>query len=426
MSLYIAHVKNKAHLRSTLLAVSTLYFAFGFITCLNDILVPHLKSVFDLTYAKAALVQFSFFTAYFIMSVPSGWLVDRVGYKRGMVGGLLTAAAGCLLFHPAAGIRSYPLFLLALFILAAGITLLQVAGNPYVALLGRPETASSRLTLAGGFNSLGTTLAPLFGAQMILAVAARPLAGGSLLEAQRSAEASAVQVPYLGLAAGLLLLATGTALFRMPLGEARPETSSPGEQQGGILGQLGRQRQLALGIIGIFMYVGAEVAISSFLVNYISLPSIGGIPLAASARYVSLYWGGAMVGRFLGAGVMRVVPPGRLLTFNALAAGILVLTAILTRGFVSMWAILSVGFFNSIMFPTIFVLALKGRARQLGRASGILCMAIVGGAVVPVLQGLLADAVGMRTAFLLPVVCYAYIAFYGASSARAAAMGGRP
>ena len=405
---------DRLRARQALMAVGILYFAFGFITCLNDILVPHLKSVFELSYAKAALVQFSFFMAYFIMSMPSGWLVDRVGYQRGMVGGLLTAAVGCLLFYPAAGMRSYPLFLLALFILASGITLLQVAGNPYVALLGRPETASSRLTLAGAFNSLGTTLAPLFGSLLILSVAAEklPLKGAH-------EPASAVQAPYLGLAACLLLLGAFTAVLRLPMGETRPDSSADPGSHAGVWKHLKTHRHLALGILGIFMYVGAEVAISSFLVNYISLPSVGGIPLAASARYVSIYWGGAMLGRFLGAGIMRVVPPGRLLTFNALSALVLVLTALSTQGRLSMWAILAVGFFNSIMFPTIFVLAIKGRGQQLGQASGILCMAIVGGAVLPVLQGLVADAAGMRAGFLLPALCYVYIAFYGVEGHRA-------
>ena len=398
-------------LRPALLAVSVLYFLFGFITCLNDILVPHLKAVFELNYAQAALVQFSFFMAYFIMSVPSGRLVDRVGYQRGMVGGLATAGLGCLLFHPAAGLRSYPVFLMALFILASGITLLQVAGNPYVALLGAPEGASARLTLAGAFNSLGTTLAPLFGAWVILGVAAGAAALPAAAEARRLTEAAAVRVPYLGLALALFLAAAGTAAFRLPMGAAHPDHA---EGTMGLLEQLRDHPELCYGAIGIFMYVGAEVAISSFLVNYISLPAIGGIPLAASARYVSIYWGGAMVGRFAGSAVMRVVPPGNLLVFNAVVAILLVLTALSTGGRLAMAAILAVGFFNSIMFPTIFVLAIKGGGARLGQASGLLCMAIVGGAVVPVLQGLVADALGMRVAFLLPVCCYAYIAVYGA------------
>jgi FHS family L-fucose permease-like MFS transporter len=375
---------------SVLASLGALYFIFGFITCLNDILVPHLRGVFELGYARAMLVQCSFFTAYFLLSVPSGSLVDRYGFRRGMVGGLLLAAIGCLLFLPAAEGRSYPLFLLALFVLAGGITLLQVAANPYVAILGRPEGSSSRLTLTQGFNSLGTTLAPLVGSVLIL--------GG--------AGATAVRMPYLVLAGVLLVLAGVTALLRMP-------EAGPGIQAEAAVDPRLRPR-LLLGALAIFLYVGAEVAIGSFLVNYINQPEIAGIPLAASARFVSIYWGGAMVGRFLGAGVMRVLPPGRVLAFNATMAAALVLTALATRGGISMWAILSVGFFNSIMFPTIFTLAIQGQGGNHGRASGILCMAIVGGALVPVLQGAVVDALGLRAAFLLPVFCYAYIAFYGA------------
>ena len=383
--------------RAAFLATGSLYFIFGFITCLNDILVPHLKTAFALTYARAALVQFSFFTAYFIMSMPSGWLVDRLGYQRGLVGGLLLAALGCLLFFPAAGLPSYPLFLLALFILASGITLLQVAANPYVALLGKPETAASRLTLAGAFNSLGTTLAPLFGSMLILGAAG----------------AATVQAPYLALGGILLLLGLATALLPLPLGEAHPEAVT---RFGGLRGLILEFRGLAGGSLGIFLYVGAEVAIGSFLVSYLSLPSAGGVSMAAAARYVSIYWGGAMVGRFLGSAVMRTVPPGRVLAFNGVMAMALVSTAVLAEGWLAVGSILAVGFFNSIMFPTIFSLAMKDRVKHLGQASGILCMAIVGGAVVPVLQGLLADFVGLRLAFLLPVLCYAYIARFGAQA----------
>jgi FHS family L-fucose permease-like MFS transporter len=393
---------EETQIKMALLAVGILYFSFGFITCLNDILVPHLRVAFDLNYAEAALVQFSFFMGYFIMSVPSGRLVDRLGFRKGMAGGLLLAALGCLLFQPAAGFRSYPVFLLALFILASGITLLQVAANPYVALLGPTEGASARLTLAGAFNSLGTTLAPTFGAWLILSAAAAPGPG-------RLAGVDAVRGPYLGLAVALFLLALATGCRRWPRGETRPD---PAETRTGLLTQLRSQPALAFGALGIFMYVGAEVAISSFLVNYLNQPTVAAIPLAASARYVSIYWGGAMIGRFVGSAVMRVVPPARLLLGNAGVAAVLVLSAVLAGGRVSMWALLAVGFFNSIMFPTIFVLALKGGGARLGRASGLLCMAIVGGAVVPVLQGLLTDAMGLRLGFLLPAACYIYIAGY--------------
>lgn len=392
-----------------LVALASLYFIFGFITCLNDILVPHLKAVFELNYAGAMLIQLSFFSAYFIMSLPSGWLVDRIGYQRGMVAGLATMAAGCILFVPAAGVRIYPLFLAALFLLAAGITLLQVAANPYVALLGSPGTASSRLTLTQGFNSLGTTLAPLFGSALILS-------GGG---------AASVRLPYLGLAATLAGMALFTAWFPMPgAGPAR----SAGEPAAAAASPW-RHRSMRLGALAIFLYVGAEVGIGSFLVNYLDQLGAGAHTLAQSARYVSLYWGGAMAGRFAGSAVMRRVAPPRVLAGHALAALLLVLTACAAHGRVSMAAILAVGFFNSIMFPTIFTLAIKDLGRpspsgplpadpggaRLGQASGILCMAVVGGALVPMAQGLLADWQGIRAAFLLPALCYAYIAYYGAA-----------
>jgi FHS family L-fucose permease-like MFS transporter len=339
--------------------------------------------------------------------LPSGWLVDRVGYQKGMVYGLAAMAAGCLLFYPAAESRVYPMFLGAIFLLASGITLLQVAANPYVAVLGSPATASSRLTLTQGFNSLGTTLAPLFGSVLILAGAA---AQGGL------PDAGAVQLPYLGLAATLVALAGFTAWFPMPA--AGPgQTTQGGGKSAGSSASLWRHRPMLLGTLGIFLYVGAEVGIGSFLVNYIN--QLGdGISLARSARYVAFYWGGAMVGRFVGAAVMRVLPPPRVLACNALAAMALVLAAIAAHGRVSMWAILSVGFFNSIMFPTIFTLAIKDLGRHMGQASGILCMAVVGGALVPLAQGLVADWQGIRVAFLLPALCYAYIAFYGAAGHR--------
>ena len=380
-----------------LTAISSLYFIFGFITCLNDILVPHLKQVFELNYARAMLIQFSFFSAYFIMSLPSGWLVDRVGYQKGMVAGLVAMAIGCVLFYPAAESQAYAMFLAALFLLASGVTLLQVAANPYVAVLGPPGTASSRLTLTQGFNSLGTTLAPLFGSLLILA-------GGG---------AESVQLPYLGLAAVLVVLAGFTSWFPMPA--AGPDPVAPGGPVPAGPASPWQHRPMRLGTIGIFLYVGAEVGIGSFLVNYISQPGVAGIPLAHAARYVALYWGGAMVGRFVGSAVMRRLPPAKVLAGNALAAIALVLAAMATHGLVSMWAILAVGFFNSIMFPTIFTLAIKNLGQHMGQASGILCMAVVGGAIVPLAQGLLADWQGIRAGFLLPVLCYGYIAFYGAA-----------
>ncbi len=398
---------------SALTVLTSLFFMWGFLTCLNDVIIPHLKAVFELDYAQAMLVQFAFFAAYFVVSLPSGRLVERIGYKSGIIVGLLTAAVGCALFYPAAGARSYTVFLLALFILAAGITLLQVAANPYVAILGRAETASSRLTLTQAFNSLGTFIAPAFGSVLILSVAVkRPeeLSGmtPAQIEAYRLAEASSVQTPYLALATVLVFVGVLIAVTKLPKIEATPPATA-----GDPKSSAWKDRHLVLGAVGIFLYVGGEVAIGSFLVSYISQPSIGAMSVADAGWYLMFYWGGAMVGRFVGSAVMRYVKPGRVLMAHALAAMALVLIAIVATGHVSMWAILAVGLFNSIMFPTIFTLAIEGLGKHTGQGSGILCMAIVGGAIVPVLQGVLADRVGIQHAFVLPLLCYAYIAFYG-------------
>lgn len=418
-------VPPAANYTPALTVLTSLFFMWGFLTCLNDIIIPHLKAVFDLNYAQAMLIQFSFFTAYFVVSLPSGWFVEKFGYKAGIIVGLVTAAVGCLLFYPAAGERSYEIFLIALFILASGITLLQVAANPYVAILGRPETASSRLTLTQAFNSLGTTVAPLFGSWIILSNAVKTPAELSVMsavevEAYRAAEAASVQNPYIGLASALLIVAFMFGLFKLPRVEAAGAATEGGHNQDHLHPSAWRYRHLVLGAIAIFVYVGGEVAIGSFLVNYISQPSIGDMSVADAGRYVSFYWGGAMVGRFIGSAVMRTVAPGKVLTVHAVAVMALVVTAILTTGHVSMWAILAVGLFNSIMFPTIFTLAIHGLGRHTGQGSGILCMAIVGGAIVPVLQGVLADSIGIQMAFIIPVLCYAYIAYYGARGHRPA------
>ena len=403
-----------------LTVLTSLFFMWGFLTCLNDIIIPHLKAVFELNYAQVMLVQFSFFTAYFVVSLPSGWIVERLGYKNGIIIGLLTAAVACVLFYPAAGYRSYTIFLIALFVLASGITLLQVAANPYVAILGKPQTASSRLTLTQAFNALGTTIAPIFGSILILAIAVKGPAelaamNASDAEAYRVAEAASVQTPYLGLAAALVVIAVIIALFKLPKIEASEGASAEdgGHNYDHLHKSAWKYRHLVLGALAIFVYVGGEVSIGSFLVNYISQPSIGGMTLAEAGKYVSFYWGGAMVGRFIGSVVMRYINPGKVLTVHALAVIALVLTAIFTTGHVSMWAILSVGLFNSIMFPTIFTLAIAGLGKHTGQGSGILCMAIVGGALIPLFQGFLADRIGIQMAFFIPVICYAYIAYYG-------------
>jgi FHS family L-fucose permease-like MFS transporter len=398
-------------------ALTSLFFMWGFITCLNDILIPHLKAVFTLNYAQSMLIQFCFFAAYFIMSLPSGAIIEKIGYKRGICTGLVIAGLGCLLFYPSAALRSYPLFLGAFFVLASGITLLQVAANPYVTILGAPQTASSRLNLTQAFNSLGTTIAPYLGSIFILAVTVKSagdiakLAPADLVSYQ-ALEASSVQMPYLGLAGVLFLIAAVFAVIKLPqieAGTTDPESGKEEYDPGGAWGY----RHLKFGALGIFLYVGAEVAIGSFLVNYLGQSFVAGLSEASAAKYVSFYWGGAMVGRFLGSGIQRKVHPGALLAFNSFAAAFLVALTMLANGHVAMWAILLIGLFNSIMFPTIFSLGIAGLGKHTGKGSGALCMAIVGGAIIPVLQGLLADRIGIHHAFILPLLCYLYIAYYG-------------
>nr|WP_244598674.1 sugar MFS transporter [Rhizobium tubonense] len=393
-----------------LVALTSLFFMWGFITCLNDILVPHLKNVFSLNYAQSMMIQLCFFGAYFIVSLPAGALVKRITYKWGIVVGLVIAAIGCALFIPAAHYRIYVLFLGALFVLATGITILQVAANPYVTVLGAPDTAASRLTLTQAFNSLGTTLAPTFGAFLILSAATVAVdnATPEQLDALHLAEASAVKFPYLILAITLIVLAAIFAALKLPHVEDE-ETVQP--IRGG--GSAWQYPHLILGAIGLFLYVGAEVSVGSFLVNFLSQPDIAKLSEADAAHYVSYFWGGAMIGRFIGSVAMRYVDDGKALAFNALIAAILLLATVLTTGHVAMWTVLAVGLFNSIMFPTIFSLALHGLGRYTSQGSGILCLAIVGGAVLPVIQGVLADTIGIHLAFLMPILCYAYIAYYG-------------
>jgi len=403
---------NGTHYRFALTALTSLFFMWGFITCLNDILIPHLKNVFSLNYTQAMLIQFCFFGAYFIMSLPAGRLVHRVGYQRGLVIGLVIAGLGCLLFYPAASLRVYPLFLGALFVLASGITILQVSANPYVAILGPLETASSRLNLTQAFNSLGTTVAPFFGALLILAVA--PQVSDSLsgqdMAVFRQAEAEAVQVPYLLLAGTLLLLALVFAFLRLPAFHHSGDSDSAAGQS--IAAAL-RYPHLVLGAVGIFVYVGAEVAIGSLLVNFLGEPHIAGLPESEAAHYVAYYWGGAMVGRFIGSAVMLRIDPGRVLAFNAASAVALLAITVLGSGHLAMWAILLVGLCNSIMFPTIFSLAVRELGPHTSQGSGLLCLAIVGGALIPLLQGVLADSIGLQLAFVFPALCYLYIMYYG-------------
>jgi len=389
-----------------LVVLTSLFFMWGLITSLNDVLIPHLKQIFTLSYVQAMLVQFAFFGAYFVMSFPSGYLVEKLGYRAGIIIGLSTAGVGCLAFYPAASLQAYPLFLLALFVLASGITLLQVAANPYVAILGKPETASARLNLTQAFNSLGTTIGPKIGAALILTGGA---AAGAINVAT---EIKTVQMPYVGLAVVLFLIAVAFAQFRLPVVPGTDATAPAGGQA--AVPSVWHYRHLVLGAVAIFVYVGAEVAIGSFLVNFISQPDIGNMSTHdAAEHYLFLYWGGAMVGRFIGAFVLRQIKPGYVLAFNALIAIVLLTIAMLSAGHVAMWAVLAIGLFNSIMFPTIFTLAIAKLGRHTGEGSGVLCMAIVGGAIVPVVQGYFADHIGVLVSFVIPAVCYAYIVYYG-------------
>ncbi|MGO9677950.1 MAG: sugar MFS transporter [Candidatus Sulfotelmatobacter sp.] len=409
----VSAVSSNPDYSRPLAVVTTLFFMWGFLTCLNDILVPHLKAIFDLSYAKVMLIQFAFFSAYFLFSIPWSKVVNAIGYQKTMVVGLLTMAAGAFLFLPAASAASFPLFLTALMILAAGITGLQVAANPYVVVLGQPETASSRLDLTQAFNSLGTTIAPKLGGLLILAAA--PLAIEELrqlapqaLHAYRVQEAATVKLPYTVIGIVLILLAVLIGSFKLP----KIEMAS--YQRGSNMNDsIWKHSNLILGAIGIFAYVGAEVSIGSFLVNYFGQADIANFSAKTAAGYVSFYWGGAMVGRFLGAGLLRRFKPGSLLGLCAIAAALLVTTSMAATGHVAMWTILAVGLFNSIMFPTIFSLGVAELGPLTGNASGLLNMAIVGGAILPVLQGVIADRVGIHHAFLLPVICYLYILFYG-------------
>jgi FHS family L-fucose permease-like MFS transporter len=407
--------------RTALAVVTTIFFMWGFITVLNDVLIPHLKSVFTLGYAQVMLVQFTFFGAYFVMSLPSGKVVSRFGYRMSIVAGLVVAGLGALLFLPAARLPSYPLFLFAFFVLASGITLLQVAANPYVSLLGPPQLASSRLNLAQALNSLGTTLAPKFGGWLILSTV---VLGANVIAsmppaqqlAYRAQQAQMVQLPYLGLAGALFALALVVWMFHLP-----PLSSGEEDDPRHRFADALAHRRVWLGMLAIFLYVGAEVSIGSFMINYLSLPQIGHMSEATAAGYVSLYWGGAMVGRFAGSALLVRMDPRRLLAANAAIAAALVAATMLTHGDAALWSVVAIGLFNSIMFPNIFTLGIEGFGPLTGKVSSLLVMAIVGGAVVPLLQGALADRIGIQPAYVLPLLCYGYIAWYGLRGSRMAA-----
>ncbi len=403
---------------SAMAMVTTLFFMWGFVTCLNDIVIPHLKSIFDLNYAEAMLVQFAFFSGYFVFALPAGKIIDFIGYKRSMVVGLLTMALGAILFIPAASVPAFTFFLTALIIVAAGITVLQVSANPYVSVLGPPQTASSRLNLTQAFNSLGTTIAPFFGSMLILSSVPKSEAemrqmAPDILHAYRLHEAATVKLPYLLIALTLVVLAIVIGLYKLPVIRT---IEDPSELAGGDLHNapsIWSQRHLVLGVVGIFVYVGAEVAIGSFLVNYFTQRDIGALSEKQAAVYVSFYWGAAMVGRFIGSAVLQKLRAGNVLGIVAIVACLLVSLSMLTFGSVAMWSILLVGLFNSVMFPSIFTLGIAGLGPLTSKGSGLLVAAIVGGAIIPVAEGLLADKIGIHHAFILPVLCYLYIAYYG-------------
>jgi FHS family L-fucose permease-like MFS transporter len=391
-----------------------LFFMMGFITCLNDILVPYLKKVFDLSYTQASLVQFCFFSAYAIMSIPSSKLIEKVGYKKAMIMGFIVAASGCLLFFPAVSLHSYPVFLFSLFVLATGIVTLQVAGNPYVAILGDPETSSARLTFAQALNSVGTFIAPHFGAFFILS-------------ALTHSSAEAVKVPYLGLAAVLLIIAFVLSRISLPVISTEEEASDLNASDDAHKSAWS-YRHLVFGVIGIFAYVGAEVAVGSYLINYFEQPEIAGLNHETGAKFVSYYWGGAMIGRFAGTYLLNRFKPGSVLAAAALLAVSMIVISINSTGPVAMWSIILVGLFNSIMFPTIFTLAVKGLGKHTTQASGFLSTAIVGGAIIPLLYGATVDTIksstgneslGLRLAFIIPVLCYLYISWFGLKGSKA-------
>jgi FHS family L-fucose permease-like MFS transporter len=408
---------QKTDIRAMSIA-TMLFFMWGFLTCLNDILIPHLKGIFDLNYAQAMLVQFCFFSSYFVFALPAGKLVEWRGYKGTMVIGLLVMAVGAFLFLPASSAASFGLFLSALVILAAGITTLQVAANPYVANLGPPETSAARLNLSQAFNSFGTFVAPFFGGMFILAEA--PMAQEKLrtlsataLQAYRAQQASSVRLPYLGIGLTLVLLAIAFAVLKMPTMDFTRDIR-PGELDTTAAGDnIWKHPVLLAGALAIFVYVGAEVSIGSFLVNYFGLPDIAAFPERTAAKYVSLYWGGAMVGRFIGSWLLTKFRTSIVLGTAAVIACLLVVTSIMTHGHTAMWAIIAVGLFNSVMFPSIFTVGLTGLGPLTSKGSSLMVAAIVGGALIPLAEGHLADKIGVQHAFMIPAVCYIYIALFG-------------
>ncbi len=428
--------------------VTTLFFMVGFLTCLNDIIIPHLKSIFELNYAEAMLVQFAFFSSYFLFSYPGGLLVEKFGYKQAMVAGLITMAVGAGGFVPASFVASFPVFLSALIILAAGMTIVQVSINPYVTVIGPAATSSSRLNLAQAFNSVGTFMAPFVGASLILRHVAKQIEPSRLhslpsavQQSYRAAQASSVRMPYIGLALMLLLIALALGLIKLKTTTGVSQHTQD-FRPGAFAEALSRPDSiwnhpwLLFGALGIFTYVGAEVSIGSFLVNYMGLPQIAGLREAVAANYLPAYWGGAMIGRFAGAAILQKIKTGTVLGIAAICAFLLVMITMHTHGTgavhpvslfghtvdlphsTAMWSLLAVGLFNSIMFPSIFTLGIQDLGPLTSKGSSLMIAAILGGAVVPELMGKLADHIGVQAAFILPALCYVYIAAFGIAAIR--------
>jgi FHS family L-fucose permease-like MFS transporter len=396
--------------RQTLALLASLFFMWGFITVINNTLLPHLRAVFELNYTQTTLIESVWFIAYFIASIPSAKLIERVGYKRSIVIGLSIMAAGALLMIPAARILSYRVVLTALFVIASGITLLQVAANPYVAVIGRPESAPARLNLVQAFNSMGTTFAPLFGGYLILgrSTSGTSQSGATLTYAERVADAQAVQLPYLIVAAVLVLLAAVITCYKLPdLGASTRRVAAAERKHH----SLWRHRNLVLGVPAIFIYLIAEIGVSNLFINFVSAPDIGNLTHERASHYLFLLWGGMMVGRFVGSYLMRYVSADRVLAVASIGAFIVVVVSIVAHGPMAMWALISVGLFHSIMFPTIFTLGIRGLGPLTEEGSGILIMAIAGGALV-VVQGTFADLFGLQRSFVLTSICELYVLFY--------------
>jgi FHS family L-fucose permease-like MFS transporter len=400
------------------LFVFALFFIFGGITSLNDVLIPKLKLLFTLSYHEAMMVQFAFFAAYLVISIPAAAIVKRVGYMRAAVIGLLTMMTGCLLFIPASLSAVFAMFLLALFVLASGVTIIQVVTNPLISILGSPQTAHARLTFAQAFNSLGTTVFPYVGSILILGSLATvdPASlSGAALDAFRRAETGMVIRTYLGLAVALAVLAALVWSRRKRLAETLSEQADIWKAF-----NLLKRARFAFGAACIFLYVGAEVSIGSLIVNYLMQANTLGLPAEAAGEHVPFYWGGALVGRFIGAFVLKYVSPGKVLAFNAGMVILLLLISANSMGAVSGWSLLAIGLFNSIMFPTIFALASEGLGSRTADGSGVICVAIVGGAIVPVVTGEAADLMGLKLALIVPAICYLGILMFGIYARRPA------